>query len=81
MDGKRGGKPYPPGEFKRTLDTSEQYYDAMKRRAELKRSPMLTGLKDGGCKVSQASLVAGHRPVNEAEWIKSTRDVGYGQTG
>jgi hypothetical protein len=71
MDGERGGQPYHPGEFKRTLDTSEQCYDDMKRRAAVKHSPMLTGLKERRWKVSQASLVAGHRSVNEAEWIKA----------
>ena len=59
------------GEFKRTLDTSEQYYDDLKRKAGVKHSPMLTGLKERSWKVSQASLVAGYRSVSEAEWINA----------
>ena len=58
-------------EFKRTSDASETYYTDMKKTADTKRTPILTGLNDlarDRCwEVEVLPLVAGQRLVKEKE--------------
>ena len=77
-------------EFKRTSDASESirsetYYTDMKKTADTKRTPILTGLNDlvrDRCwEVEVLPLVAGQRLVKEKEWLESLQIFGDNTVG
>ena len=69
-------------EFNRTTDSSEEYYQDMRKMSGKQHIPVLTDLKDltvdRGWQADVVPLVAGQRSVKEKECLEALKIFGIG---